>query len=91
MTPLTPHEKRILAIAGRNYHAESSRERAVWDAFELNMTQFWAEVRVLIKTEAALAHAPLTTKRLLARLVRPVVRRPRPVDRFEGDWKSRTA
>lgn len=88
---LTTHEKRILDIAGKHFHAESQREDAVWRAFELNMTQFHQQVNALLDSEAALAYKPLVIGRL--RRIRDARSRirPRPVARFEPGWNSRTA
>ena len=64
MSELTEHELEILAIEKSWWQYAGAKEQAIRDRLDLSATQFYQRLNALIDSEAALAHDPITVRRL---------------------------
>lgn len=61
---LTDTEREILAIERQVWLYAGAKESVVRDRLDMSMTHFYQRLNILIDTERAIAHDPLTVKRL---------------------------
>jgi hypothetical protein len=64
MPTLTTPDKALFAIHSRTWRFPGELEQAVFEATGLRSTAAWQRLNELLDTEAALAHAPVTVRRL---------------------------
>lgn len=68
MTPgadvLDDHQRAVLDFAARTYRYPGARETDIRDTFGISQVRYEQILNALIDTDAALAYAPVTVKRL---------------------------
>lgn len=61
---LTDVEKAMLALEQQRWNYSGAKEQTIRDLFNVSATRYYSKLNDLIDTEAAMAHDPLTVKRL---------------------------
>lgn len=62
--PLTDLERALLEFAGRTWRSRGLQEQAIRDLFDMSATRYHQLVLGLLDRPEALAHAPVTVRRL---------------------------
>lgn len=62
--PLTDADAAVLALERHHWRYAGAKEQAIRERLDVSATRYYQWLNELIDTEAALAHDPLTVKRL---------------------------
>jgi len=65
MTALSDDEKAMLALEAQTWIYPGAKEAAIRERFDVSPTRYRQMLLALIRTERAMAHDPITVKRLL--------------------------